>query len=322
MKVIGVIPSRYESSRFPGKPLIDLDGKSMIQRVYEGVSQSSKIDKLVVATDDQRIANEVKSFGGNVMMTSSEHVSGTERCIEIAENIEDFDILINIQGDEPMVDVTQIEQLIESFNDRSVQIATLASKNVSSDELKNLNRIKLVVDSSEQAIYFSRSVIPNDSKLGKQFSYLKHIGVYAFTKMALLRISVMEPCEIEKAESLEQLRWMFHGEKIKVVNTTIETPNIDVPEDVMIERILHRAKSSGRSDDNIETAKKRVETFKEATLPTLEAIEKNGIEVYKLDGTKHPDEVWKELLTKSSPIRSQFKRQMERDREHILERIF
>ncbi len=236
MKVIGVIPSRYESSRFPGKPLIDLDGKSMIQRVYEGVSQSSKIDKLVVATDDQRIANEVKSFGGNVMMTSSEHVSGTERCIEIAENIEDFDILINIQGDEPMVDVTQIEQLIESFNDRSVQIATLASKNVSSDELKNLNRIKLVVDSSEQAIYFSRSVIPNDSKLGKQFSYLKHIGVYAFTKMALLRISVMEPCEIEKAESLEQLRWMFHGEKIKVVNTTIETPNIDVPEDV--EKVL------------------------------------------------------------------------------------
>lgn len=236
MKVIGVIPSRYESSRFPGKPLIDLDGKSMIQRVYEGVSQSSKIDKLVVATDDQRIANEVKSFGGNVMMTSSEHVSGTERCIEIAENIEDFDILINIQGDEPMVDVTQIEQLIESFNDRSVQIATLASKNVSSDELKNLNRIKLVVDSSEQAIYFSRSVIPNDSKLGKQFSYLKHIGVYAFTKMALHRISVMEPCEIEKAESLEQLRWMFHGEKIKVVNTTIETPNIDVPEDV--EKVL------------------------------------------------------------------------------------
>jgi 3-deoxy-manno-octulosonate cytidylyltransferase (CMP-KDO synthetase) len=236
MKVLGVIPSRYDSRRFPGKPLIDLDGKSMIRRVYEGVNQSSKIDKLVVATDDQRIADEVKSFGGYVMMTSSDHVSGTERCIEVVKNNEDFDILINIQGDEPLVDVAQIEQLIDAFDEEQVQIATLASKNISSNELSNPNRIKVVTDAQSNALYFSRSVVPHDVKEDGHFSYLKHIGLYAFTKTALNRISSMEPCDIEKAESLEQLRWMFHGEKIKVVNTTVETPNIDVPEDV--EKVL------------------------------------------------------------------------------------
>jgi len=236
MKVIGVIPSRYESSRFPGKPLIDLKGKTMIQRVYEGVNRSSKIAQLVVATDDQRIFDEVESFSGDVLMTSSNHKSGTERCMEIAESFGDFDVLINIQGDEPLVDVAQIEQLIAAFEDPSVQIATLASKKISAEELSNLNRIKLIVDSSHDAMYFSRSVIPNDSKKDIPFSYMKHIGLYAFTKEALTRIATMTPCEIEKAESLEQLRWMYFGEKIRVVNTSIETPNIDVPEDV--EKVL------------------------------------------------------------------------------------
>ena len=232
MKVIGVIPSRYESSRFPGKPLIDLGGKTMIQRVYEGVSRSSKIEQVIVATDDKRIFDEVDSFNGNVQMTSSHHKSGTERCLEIAENFRDFDVLINIQGDEPLVDVVQIEQLISAFEDPSVQIATLASKNIYGEELVNLNRIKLIVDSSNNAMYFSRSVIPNDSKKDIPFSYLKHIGLYAFRKEALARIASMTPCDIEKAESLEQLRWMYFGEKIRVVHTSIETPNIDVPEDV------------------------------------------------------------------------------------------
>lgn len=236
MKVLGVIPSRYDSSRFPGKPLIDLDGKSMIRRVYEGVNQSSKIDKLFVATDDQRIADEVKSFGGDVMMTSSDHVSGTERCIEVAKNNADFDILINIQGDEPLVDVAQIEQLIDAFDEEQVQIATLASENISSLELSNPNRIKVVIDAQSNALYFSRSAIPNNSIQGNTYSYLKHIGLYAFTKQSLNRISSMASCELERAESLEQLRWMYHGEKIKVVQTTIETPNIDAPEDV--EKVL------------------------------------------------------------------------------------
>ena len=165
-------------------------------------------------------------------MTSSHHKSGTERCLEIAENFGDFDVLINIQGDEPLVDVVQIEQLISVFEDPSVQIATLASKNISGEELVNSNRIKLIVDSSNNAMYFSRSVIPNDSKNDNTFSYLKHIGLYAFRKEALARIASMTPCDIEKAESLEQLRWMYFGEKIRVVHTSIETPNIDVPEDV------------------------------------------------------------------------------------------
>ena len=167
MKVIGVIPSRYDSSRFPGKPLIDLDGKSMIQRVYEGAMRSLKIDKLVVATDHQRIVDEVESFGGNVMMTSSSHISGTERCIEVAEKHNDFDVLINIQGDEPLVDVAQIEQLIDAFDEDQVQIATLASKKISSIELSNPNRIKVITDAQSNALYFSRSVIPNNSKQDK-----------------------------------------------------------------------------------------------------------------------------------------------------------
>lgn len=242
MKVIGVIPSRYDSSRFPGKPLIDLNGKSMIRRVYEGVACSKKIHQVIVATDDQRIVEEVESFDGNVVMTSTDHNSGTERCIEIANKYEDFDILINIQGDEPLVEARQIEQLIDSFEDSSVQIATLASKNISNQDLSNLNRVKVVLDSSEYALFFSRSIVPNNSKLGNQYSYLKHIGLYAFRKTALHRISSMTSCELERAESLEQLRWMFHGEKIKVVETHIETPNIDVPDDV--EKVLRLLKKS------------------------------------------------------------------------------
>ena len=185
---------------------------------------------------DQRIVDEVESFGGNVMMTSSSHISGTERCIEVAEKHNDFDVLINIQGDEPLVDVAQIEQLIDAFDEDQVQIATLASKKISSIELSNPNRIKVITDAQSNALYFSRSVIPNNSKQDKIYSYLKHIGLYAFTKQSLNRISSMTSCEIERAESLEQLRWMYHGEKIRVVQTTIETPNIDVPEDV--EKVL------------------------------------------------------------------------------------
>ena len=236
MRVLAVIPSRYESSRFPGKPLVDLAGTSMICRVYEGVKNSNLISEVIVATDDQRVFDEVESFGGAVMMTSSNHASGTERCIEVANSMGDFDVLINIQGDEPLVDVVQIEQLIDAFDDKSVNIATLASENISAEELTNSNRIKLIVNSSNDAMYFSRSVIPNDSKKDNTFPYLKHIGLYAFRKEALMRIASMKVCVLEKTESLEQLRWLFYGEKIRVVHTSIQTPNIDAPEDV--EKVL------------------------------------------------------------------------------------
>lgn len=235
MKVIGIIPARYASSRFPGKPLIDLKGKSMIQRVYEGASKSEKIAQVIVATDDERIFDEVKRFGGEVMMTSELHTTGTDRCGEVAQKF-DADVVINIQGDEPLVDYRQLEQLIDVFEDDSVEIATLGKTNPSEEDLSNPNRIKIVLDASGNALYFSRSYLPNvrhaKPEALEQFPFLRHIGLYAYRKETLLEIIQMEATLIEKVESLEQLRWLYHEKKIKVVSTEIETPNIDVPEDV------------------------------------------------------------------------------------------
>lgn len=236
MKVLGIIPARYASSRFPGKPLIDLGGKSMIQRVYEGAKKSELITEVIVATDDQRIYDEVKSIGGMVVMTSAEHSSGTDRCAEVAEQFSNYDVVINIQGDEPLIDFRQLNQLIACFKDPETEIATLANPNVTQEDLSNPNRIKLVLDKKDFALYFSRSSIPNSYHFKGNalqfYPYLRHIGVYAFKRDVLLEVATMEKCQLEQIESLEQLRWMYHGYKIKVANTEIETPNIDVPEDV------------------------------------------------------------------------------------------
>lgn len=236
MKVLGVIPARFDSSRFPGKPLIDLKGKTMIQRVYEGVLKSSKIDKVIVATDDQRIVNEVFRFGGLVEMTSSSHQSGTDRCAEIAEKYPEFDLVINIQGDEPLVDYRQLDELILAFEKSSTEIATLSCKNISLEDIENPNRIKIVEDVNHQALYFSRSPIPNYSNFKgnpiQNFPFLRHIGLYAYRREVLMQLTRLEPTLLEKIESLEQLRWLYHGYKINLVETEIETPNIDVPEDV------------------------------------------------------------------------------------------
>jgi 3-deoxy-manno-octulosonate cytidylyltransferase (CMP-KDO synthetase) len=240
MRVLGIIPARYGSSRFPGKPLIDLKGKSMIQRVYEGAKKSKLITELIVATDDLRILEEVKRFGGNVEMTSNQHLSGTDRCAEVLSRNNDFDLVINIQGDEPLVDARQLDSLIESFDNSSVQIATLATENVSKDDLDNPNRIKVVVNHSNNAIYFSRSPIPNSvnspANAVEQFPFLRHIGLYAYRTDVLFKITQLQPTHLEKIESLEQLRWLYNEYSIRVVKTTIETPNIDVPEDV--EKVL------------------------------------------------------------------------------------
>lgn len=235
MRIIGIIPARFESSRFPGKPLIDLKGKSMIQRVYEGASKSNLLDQVIVATDDARIVAEVERFGGNVMLTGSHHLSGTERCGEIADKI-DSDVVINIQGDEPLVDFRQIEQLCAAFNDESVKIATLGIKDVSVEDRSNSNRIKIVVNGNSNAIYFSRSSIPYVQNKNNEYPFIRHIGLYAYRKKTLLELVKLEPTELEKTESLEQLRWVYHGYSIRVVETEIETPNIDVPEDV--EKVL------------------------------------------------------------------------------------
>lgn len=239
MKVTGIIPSRYASSRFPGKPLIDLKGKSMIQRVYENASKASLLNEIIVATDDERIYNHVKGFGGNVIMTRANHPSGTDRCGEIAEKT-DADIIINIQGDEPLVNPRQLDALLKAFEDDSVQIATLGSPNISKEDIDNPNRIKIVTDAFNNALYFSRSAIPNDfhfkGNSQEFYPFLKHIGLYAYRKPCLLDLIRLEPSKLEQIESLEQLRWLYYGYSIRVVETTIETPNIDVPEDV--EKVL------------------------------------------------------------------------------------
>ena len=238
MRIIGVIPARFESSRFPGKPLIDLKGKSMIQRVYEGASKASGLDKVIVATDDQRIYDHVKGFGGDVAMTNSSHQTGTDRCGEVALDI-DADVIINIQGDEPLVDYRQLDQLCEIFNDTTVDIATLGIRiPMDSEELSDPNRIKIVVDKNMNALYFSRSVIPFVRDQDVTYPFLRHIGLYAYRKSILMDLIKMAPSDLEKVESLEQLRWLYNGHSIRVVVTDIETPNIDIPEDV--KRVLDR----------------------------------------------------------------------------------
>jgi 3-deoxy-manno-octulosonate cytidylyltransferase (CMP-KDO synthetase) len=237
LRILGVIPARYGSSRFPGKPLLDLKGKTMIQRVYEGVKKSTLLTEVVIATDDDRIEAEVKRFGGKVVMTSSSHPSGTDRCGEVARTFGDYDIIINIQGDEPLVDFRQIDQLAIAFQNPTIDIATLGIKHVSMEDILNTNRIKIVVDQNQNALYFSRSPIPNFANFKENplefYPFFRHIGLYAYRANILEQLVNLTPTLLEQIESLEQLRWMYYGYKITVVETTIETPNIDVPEDVM-----------------------------------------------------------------------------------------
>jgi len=247
MKVLGIIPARYASSRFPGKPLIDLAGKSMIQRVYIQTSQSDFIDTVVVATDDDRIVEHVRSFGGNVMKTGTHHRSGTERCGEVIDEYTDFDVVINVQGDEPLVKPAQLEKVIQLFDDPAVKIGTLVKEMTNLEDIRNPNRIKVVLDVKKNGIYFSRSPIPHiaqkphDSWL-KYGPFYKHIGIYAW-RMDILRELLQLPMgTLEQQESLEQLRWRFHGYAIRTAETSTETPNIDTPEDV--EAVLRLLKNT------------------------------------------------------------------------------
>jgi 3-deoxy-manno-octulosonate cytidylyltransferase (CMP-KDO synthetase) len=209
----------------------------MIQRVYEGALKSQKIDTLIVATDDERIFSEVKRFGGEVLMTSENHPNGTQRCHEVLATYSDYDVVINIQGDEPLVRFEQLDLLLSAFDDSQVEIATLGIRTVKSEELENPNRIKIVTDYQNNALYFSRSRIPYERNQIKDFTFLRHIGLYAFRSDVLREISNFSVTEIEEIESLEQLRWLYFGKKIRVIETDIETPNIDTPED--LEQVLH-----------------------------------------------------------------------------------
>jgi 3-deoxy-manno-octulosonate cytidylyltransferase (CMP-KDO synthetase) len=241
MKVLGVIPSRYNSTRFPGKPLIELEGKTMIQRVYEQAS-SSQLDRVVVATDDERIQDHVKSFGGDVLMTSSEHQTGTDRCVEAYQQLgEDYDAVINIQGDEPVIRPGQLDLLAFCFNDDRCEIATLAVKIQDNDILFDSSKIKTVLDHNSNAIYFSRHPIPYQQRPADQWldhhTYFKHVGIYGFRSDILKEVGKLPPSTLEQAESLEQLRWMENGYSIQVKVTEFDSISIDIPKDV--DRVLH-----------------------------------------------------------------------------------
>ncbi len=237
MRIIAIIPARYGSSRFPGKPLINIGGQSMIQRVYNQVKHAQLISEVIVATDDERIEKEVRSFAGNVVMTSPDHVSGTDRCAEIIHNVSGFDIAINIQGDEPFVDPLQIDLLSSCFKNTDTEIATLVKKITSQEELLNPNRPKVVLDKNEYALYFSRQPIPyakdiQQIKWLENIDYFAHIGVYGYKVKVLKEITQLPVSTLEKTEGLEQLRWLENGYKIKTALSHHENDAIDTPEDL------------------------------------------------------------------------------------------
>ncbi len=237
MRILGVIPARYQSSRFPGKPLIDIEGKSMIERVYNQCLKSSSLSKVIVATDDQRIVNHVNLFGGNIVMTSNKHQSGTDRCAEVANNYNEFDILINIQGDEPMIDPKQIDLLCNCFKDPETSIATLVKKINTNQELFNENTPKVILNKNKEALLFSRTAIPFIRGKAREtwlehYNFFKHIGIYGFRTEILKDLTKLPISGLETAEALEQLRWIENGYRIKAAITEIESQAIDTPEDL------------------------------------------------------------------------------------------
>jgi 3-deoxy-manno-octulosonate cytidylyltransferase (CMP-KDO synthetase) len=239
LSFVGIIPARFLSTRFPGKPLVEIGGKTMIQRVYEQVSKA--LTDVYVATDDQRIFDEVIHFGGKAIMTSDQHKSGTDRCYEAFSKLDKhFDVVINVQGDEPFIQPEQINTLKDCFDNSQIEIATLAkifTENDSFEALLNPNTPKLVVNKRNEALYFSRSIIPfrrnNETKDWiSSHKYLKHVGIYAYRSDVLRELTLLEQSPLEISESLEQLRWIENGYRIKVGYTDVETVGIDTPEDL------------------------------------------------------------------------------------------
>ncbi len=237
MKVLSIIPARYQSSRFPGKPLADISGKTMIRRVYEQASKA--FENVVIATDDNRIYNEAKKINANVVLTSDKHKSGTDRCFEALEKFSkqqntNFEVVINIQGDEPLLNPPAVKKLAKLFYNKKVKIATLVNKVRYSNELLNPNRVKVVIDKNKKSVYFSRSLIPfvrNKDVLDKIYFYI-HVGIYGFRSEVLKQVSALSSSMIEKAESLEQNRWIENGYSIYVSETEYESVPVDTPDDL------------------------------------------------------------------------------------------
>lgn len=237
MTIIGIIPARYASTRFPAKPLADIAGKSMIQRVYEQAKHSKAFSKVLVATDDTRIFDHVKGFGGEAQLTSADHVSGTDRCQEaVSKQSGTYDYVVNIQGDEPFVAREQIAQLVDML-DGNTELATLAKPISKESDVFNPNIVKVVRDAAGNALYFSRAPIPHVRNTDKsewlaKTKFLKHLGMYAYRTDILAKITKLKPSTLEMSESLEQLRWLENGFKIRVAETTIESLGVDTPEDL------------------------------------------------------------------------------------------
>ncbi|MFC2114380.1 3-deoxy-manno-octulosonate cytidylyltransferase [Bacteroidota bacterium] len=237
MKIIVIIPARFASTRFPGKPLALIGDKSMIRRVYERVRLSG-IRDVYIATDDIRISDHVKEFNASVIMTSSSHTTGTERCAEAYQLIgQEYDVVINVQGDEPFIDPSQINLLAKAFEDDGVQIATLREKIENAEDIENPNTIKVVGNHLNNAMFFSRSSIPfvrgkEKADWMKTTTFYKHLGIYAFRSSVLQEIVKLQSIQIEAAESLEQLRWLYHGYTIKLLECKFSGISIDSPEDL------------------------------------------------------------------------------------------
>jgi len=237
MKILGVIPSRYDSSRFPGKPLVNIQGKTMIRRVYERACESQLLDRLIVATDDQRIFNEIAKSGGTAMMTSADHTNGTERCAEVSESLPEYDYIINIQGDEPYIHPDQID-IVARLLDGETELATLVKKINDPKVLDDPTEMKVIFNRNHEAIYFSRSCIPYLREVSPEerlsnHDFYKHIGIYGYRKDILKEITKLPHSPLEEAEKLEQLRWLENGYTIKLGFTILESQMIDTPEDLM-----------------------------------------------------------------------------------------
>ncbi len=231
MKILCVIPARYASTRLPGKPLADIVGKPMIQHVYERSAQATIPQQVVVATDDEKVFQAVQQFGGKVVMTSSEHQTGTDRLAEVASKYAEVDVIINVQGDEPLIDPKVIDELAREFlNDTALQMASVMSI-MDTEDYQNPNAVKVVTDLNNNALYFSRSLLPYPRVAGKANVY-KHIGIYAYKKDFLLKFAKLEPTPLEQSESLEQLRALENGYKIKMIKTKSKFIGVDSIEDL------------------------------------------------------------------------------------------
>lgn len=235
-KVLGIIPARYGSSRFPGKPLTDIGGKSMIQRVYEQAASSSVLDHVVIATDDAQIYDHAKGFGAEALFTRSEHLSGTDRCAEVAALIPDYAVCINIQGDEPFLDPIEIEKVTLPLLEGRALISTLALPVQDWESVFNPNVVKVVFNKKGHALYFSRSAIPflrgiEAAEWADKAAHFRHIGLYGFQRETLLEVAALPPSLLERSESLEQLRWLEHGYSIFIAVTDKDTIGVDTPED-------------------------------------------------------------------------------------------